>query len=227
MGLLDRFRGKKNENPTTTALQETGTTVIPFERLDGRVTLQETVNKEMEMQPDEKLSAKEKLNFYVEHWRLAWNTFHTNMLPYLRAGSSEVNAKMTMALEDINADIEVAIIDNRKILEGFEQDIQNIKTTKDKALKDALINAQQETVINFRVSYIERAGKKFVALTTPLCWVIEDVNTPKVIVVQSIMPPMPGQYGETMTGSGGRTSEDDVRHPKGGPYDKRQKNTVD
>ena len=59
------------------------------------------------------------------------------------------------------------------------------------------------------------------------CFRDKDVSVHAVTVIQSMQMPMMGGGGETITGSGGRTSEDQrVRRPQGGPYRKEIENQV-
>lgn len=61
--------------------------------------------------------------------------------------------------------------------------------------------------------------------TLGYCYRDMDVRERAVTVIQTMMPMMGGGGGETITGSGGRTSEDrQMRQPQGGPYPRTMKN---
>jgi hypothetical protein len=84
-----------------------------------------------------------------------------------------------------------------------------------------------ETLIYFMHSNLTKHCFKCGNYILGVCFRNEDVSPQSVTVIQSVMPMM-GGGGETITGSGGRTSEDgQMRRPQGGPYPRKMKNEVD
>ena len=84
-------------------------------------------------------------------------------------------------------------------------------------------------VLNFQLD-MTNIFFKYANMVIMFCFKRIDITPRHVTTIQSMMPMMPGQEGAgtTLTGSGGRTSEDQrqVRRPSGGPYPKTIENTV-
>lgn len=96
------------------------------------------------------------------------------------------------------------------------------------SITDARDNRQSIHAVSVEKAYMACENVLFPHANHVIAWCFKDIDVrPGVVtVVQTMMPMGMGGGGETLTSSGGRTSEDQMRHPQGGPYPRRVNNEV-
>jgi hypothetical protein len=114
--------------------------------------------------------------------------FKVNYVAYGRAGDKQAYGRMFFAVDGIAKEIEIAIVDNRRILTREEAKIREAEKKQDDSGKQQLILQQQQLVTDFIVSYLELAGYLYVEMTSDACWFDKDVSTPQTIAIQSNQP---------------------------------------
>lgn len=183
--------GDRNYNPTAQALNQTGTAVVEFERVGSRIYSEEEFGIEFAKEPRKNSTAIDAFNFYVNQWRKIWNMYKANHVAWGRAGDNPAYGKMFCAVDGIHAEVEVAIIDNRALLNQYEKYIQKAKEAKDENSEEKLLLQQQQLVTEFHIAYLVLAGYQYIKMTINLCWFGKDINTPITTVIQTMQPIQP------------------------------------
>jgi hypothetical protein len=177
--------GKKS-SPINEALKATGTTVVSFGHTSARISSQEDFRQELKRKPPiDKQTALEIFEWHVEQWYKIFDMFKTNQVAFGRAGNNPAYGRMFFAVDGIAKEIDVAIINNRAILQSSQASIDTTKTNEE---KNALLFQQKQLVTDFVVAYLINAGYLYIEMTSDACWFDKDVSTPATIAIQSTQP---------------------------------------
>lgn len=156
---------------------------------------------------------------------VASEKLHYNLLPMLTAKDNKEFAKLIALFDEITQDKAADVLDVALYLAKREpkedkkktREKQGAKTNQEAELAEARVIAEEWH------QYILRDYLPKVKFLTAL-WGERDKQPLSLYDIQTMVPFPAGGYGETIPSSGGRTSEDHMRHPEGGPYKRKIKN---
>jgi hypothetical protein len=183
--------GNRSQTPMQEALKTTGTVMVSFATTGARLESQEDVKNLLKREPpDTMIDTLEIFEYHVKNWHKTFELFKNIAVAWGRAGDNQAYGRMFFAVNGIAKEIEVAIINNRAILQRIAEEIKIInEDNKDKEDKTCnLVYQQKQLITEFVEAYLVNAGYLYVDNTSDACWFDKDVSTPLTVVVQTIQP---------------------------------------
>ena len=183
---------KKEDSVSLQMLQKAGFQIVRTDQLSERLNKGEGILKILtDKVPDDADSPDKVFEFRRDTFEQVWNlVYKATQIAYLRSGSNAQFGTLTSIIEKCKARYDIAVEANEHRLKALASQLTEAEKNpeKNKRLVEKLKTKKEQLVRNFYVTWIILFMKPKLGVMGNMCWVVEDVNIPETIAIQSNQP---------------------------------------